>query len=143
MGENGSNRRLESYIEDVKSNLDPETFKKHERNLRKKWWTETEPAQEVAFFIEGTGKNISVDFTKNEQINNVSIGEKYDKMPLDYLGYAKGFRFLTHGVDKNGEPYKVLSHRMDGDGISFNVGRDKLIKIEEALAEKINIYLVE
>ena len=136
MGENGSNRRLESYIEDVKSNLDLETFKKHERNLRKKWWTETEPAQEVAFFIEGTGKNISVDFTKNEQINNISIGEKYDKMPLDYLGYAKGFRFLTHGVDKNGEPYKVLSHRMDGDGISFNVGREKLIKIEEALSEK-------
>ena len=136
MGEDGTDRRLESYIEDVKSNLDPETFKKHERNLRKKWWTETEPAQEVAFFIEGTGNNISVDFTKNEQINNVSIGEKYDKMPLDYLGYAKGFRFLTHGVDKNGEPYKVLSHRMDGDGISFNVGRKKLIKIEEALAEK-------
>ena len=35
MGEDGTNRQLEAYIQDIKSNLDPETFAKHERNLRK------------------------------------------------------------------------------------------------------------
>ena len=136
MGEDGTNRQLEAYIQDIKSNLDPETFAKHERNLRKKWWTETEPVQEVIYFTEGTGNNISIASTKNEQINNVSIGEKYDKMPLDYLGYGRGFRFLTHGVDKNGEPYKVLSHRIDGDGIKFNLSKNKLNKLEASLAEQ-------
>ena len=57
--------------------------------------TETEPVQEVIYFTEGTGNNISIASTKNEQINNVSIGEKYDKMPLDYLGYGRGFRFFN------------------------------------------------
>ena len=57
-------------------------------------------------------------------------------MPLDYLGYGRGFRFLTHGVNKNGEPYKVLSHRIDGDGIKFNLSKNKLNKLEASLAEQ-------
>ena len=44
--------------------------------------------------------------------------------------------FLTHGVDKNGQPYKVLSHRIDGDGIKFNLSKNKLNKLEASLAEQ-------
>jgi hypothetical protein len=135
----GKGRQIEPYIVELRKLLGSELSAKHEARYRRKWWTETEPQKEVWYFEEGSGKSLHINLTKNSQIGTTSIGEKYDKMPLDYLGFG-GFNLMTHGVNKKGKVFKILDSRMDGDGIKFTVDIKTLAKIEAGLKEK-NKYI--
>ena len=138
LGKDGEAPQVEVFIERMKNVLGDKAFKKHEQTLRKHWHSDVEPLRNV-HYVEFTDKGgntfASLRTSKNAQIGTVSIGERYHKLPLEYIGYGKGFTFLTHGVDKNGKPFKILKHRINKEGtdVIFELDPDNIKLVQDAL----------
>lgn len=145
LGKKGEEPQVEVFIERMKNILGDKVLSKHEKNLRSRWHSDVEPLQEV-HYIKLSKRNgklyASLKEASNEQIGVVSIGEKYHKLPLEYLGFKEGFKFLTHGVDENGKPFKILKHRInkEGNDIIFELDPNKLMLVQDALNES-NKYI--
>ena len=138
LGKKGEAPQVEVFIERMKNILGDKILKKHEKTLRSRWHSDVEPLQKVHFIKLSKRKGklfATLETAENEQIGVVSIGEKYHKLPLEYLGFKEGFKFLTHGVDENGKPFKILKHRInqEGNDVIFELDPNKLKLVQEAL----------
>ena len=145
LGKKGEAPQVEVFIERMKNILGDKILKKHEKTLRSRWHSDVEPLQKVHFIKLSKRKGklfATLETAENEQIGVVSIGEKYHKLPLEYLGFKEGFKFLTHGVDENGKPFKILKHRINkkGNDIIFELDPNKLMLVQDALNES-NKYI--
>ena len=110
-----------------------------EARLRSHFLRDAEPMNEVIAikFDDKVNMPRYLKF-KGEEINNVTIGERYIELPLNKLG--EGFQFLTHYIDSKGVPNKILSHRMEGQDIKFNLEPKEISLMQDTLAEK-NQYI--
>ncbi len=138
LGKKGQDPQVEVFIERMKNILGDKVFKKHERKLRQHWHSDVEPLQKVHYIklSKRNGKTYAtVETADNQQVGAVSIGERYHKLPLEYIGYGKGFRFLTHGIDENGKPFKILKNRIDGSNVKFELSPARLKLVQNALNE--------
>ena len=138
LGKKGEAPQVEVFIERMKNILGDKILKKHEKTLRSRWHSDVEPLQKVHFIKLSKRKGklfATLETAENEQIGVVSIGEKYHKLPLEYLGFKEGFKFLTHGVDENGKPFKILKHRInqEGNDVIFELDPNKLKLVQDAL----------
>tara|TARA_R100001463_G_scaffold15278_1_gene39892 strand:- start:859 stop:9492 length:8634 start_codon:yes stop_codon:yes gene_type:complete len=128
-------RNVEVFIDSLKRLIGNDLTTKHEGRYRRKWHTETEPTQEVFYFKDKAFGDIDVKSTKSKTFGTTSLGERYVTLPINYLGFG-GFSFMTHGVTKNGQAYKILDFAPQGENVVFKVDSKKLRKIENKLEEQ-------
>jgi len=128
-------RNVEVFITNLKKLIGNDLTTKHEARYRRKWHTETEPTQEVFYFKDKAFGDIEVKSTKDKTFGTTSLGERYVTLPINYLGFG-GFSFMTHGVTKNGQVYKILDFAPQGENVIFKVDSNKLRKIENRLEEQ-------
>ena len=128
-------RNVEVFITNLKKLIGHDLTTKHEARYRRKWHTETEPTQEVFYFRDKAFGDVEVKSTKDKTFGTTSLGERYVTLPINYLGFG-GFSFMTHGVTKNGQAYKVLDFAPQGENVVFKVDSNKLRKIENRLEEQ-------
>ena len=130
----------ELFIQNIKRVVgEDQVNSKTEARLRSHFLQDAEPMNEVIAikFDDKVNMPRYLKF-KGEEINNVTIGERYIELPLNRLG--EGFQFLTHYIDPKGVPNKILSHRMEGENIKFNLEPKEISLMQDALAEK-NQYI--
>lgn len=128
-------RNVEVFVDSLKRLIGSDLTTKHEARYRRKWHTETEPTQEVFYFKDKAFGDIDVKSTKSKTFGTTSLGERYVTLPINYLGFG-GFSFMTHGVTKNGQAYKILDFAPQGENVLFKVDSKKLRKIENKLEEQ-------
>ena len=138
LGKDGEAPQVEVFIERMRNVLGDKVLEKHEQTLRTHWHSDIEPLRNVHYveFSSRNGDTYAILRTdKNAQVGMVSIGERYHKLPLEYIGYGKGFKFLTHGIDKDGKPFKILKHRInkEGNDVIFELDPDNIKLVQDAL----------
>ena len=127
----------ELFIREIKKVVgEDQVNSKTEAKLRSFFLKDVEPLQEV-LVLRLTPDNdfhVSIEKMKGQEVQNVSIGERYNELPINQLG--EGFQFLTHAIDRFGNPLKILSHRIVDKDIEFNIKPNQVGLMQDALAEQ-------
>tara|TARA_R110002033_G_scaffold138016_1_gene177227 strand:+ start:8802 stop:17198 length:8397 start_codon:yes stop_codon:yes gene_type:complete len=131
---------MQLYLNSLQKNLPKDIFVKNQKELINHFNQDLEVMNSV-YYVELSNGTASVKELKGEMIQQVSMGEKYVQLPLDYLGYGKGFKILSHVSIDGGAPVKFIKPRVGKDSeITFNIDSKNLSKIQDSLAEE-NKYI--
>ena len=130
---------VERFASSMKAILGEKLFEKQEQRLRSHYNKDVEPLRE-AYYVEFDGFNARLKLAKGKQIKDTTIGEKYNELPINHLGVG-GFRFLTHGVDAEGNPFRILKQNIGKEETLYtSLDWKDLSLLNDALAEK-NLYI--
>jgi hypothetical protein len=130
----------EAYIRNIKRVIgEDQVNSKTEARLRSSFLLDAEPVNKVGAIRFREDKR-PAEFLEydGQQIEQTTIGERYIELPINRLG--KGFQFLTHGIDAEGKPFKILKSSTVGQDIVYELDRSKTGLMQDALASK-NKYI--
>tara|TARA_X000001388_G_scaffold77268_1_gene77322 strand:+ start:3382 stop:11955 length:8574 start_codon:yes stop_codon:yes gene_type:complete len=130
----------EAYIRNIKKVIgEGQVNSKTEAILRSSFLLDAEPVNKVGAIRFREDKR-PAEFLEydGQQIEQTTIGERYIELPINRLG--KGFQFLTHGIDAEGKPFKILKSSTVGQDIVYELDRSKTGLMQDALASK-NKYI--
>ena len=142
---------VELFMRGVESEFGADIAKEHDGQLRGWFRSRMQKPQNMDLVILSIdGKNTEYRVIQKEKIGQVTVGEKYDLMPAQYLVPEAEFQLMSHiaketmgkGGNVEQEAVKIMQQRLSDKGeIVYELNQKDLNMLQGTLADN-NRYIV-
>ena len=130
---------VEVFMDSIKTKYGNQVAKDRNSEMRSWYRNRVQPFQPMDVVTLTDGKLTSYRKITNDKVGDVSIGEKYERMPIQYLVPEAEVQLMTHVVKENAgikEAVKIMDQSLVKGNIEYSLSPNELRLVQDSLAEQ-------
>tara|TARA_R110001583_G_scaffold562_2_gene5083 strand:+ start:5166 stop:13220 length:8055 start_codon:yes stop_codon:yes gene_type:complete len=130
---------VEVFMDSIKTKYGNQVAKDRNSEMRSWYRNRVQPFQPMDVVTLTDGKLTSYRKITNDKVGDVSIGEKYERMPIQYLVPEAEVQLMTHVVKENAgikEAVKIMDQSLVKGNIEYLLSSNELRLVQDSLAEQ-------
>ena len=130
---------VEVFMDSIKTKYGNQVAKDRNSEMRSWYRNRVQPFQPMDVVTLTDGKLTSYRKITNDKVGDVSIGEKYERMPIQYLVPEAEVQLMTHVVKENAgikKAVKIMDQSLVKGNIEYSLSPNELRLVQDSLAEQ-------
>jgi len=130
---------VEVFMDSIKTKYGNQVAKDRNSEMRSWYRNRVQPFQPMDVVTLTDGKLTSYRKITNDKVGDVSIGEKYERMPIQYLVPEAEVQLMTHVIKENAgikEAVKIMDQSLVKGNIEYSLSPNELRLVQDSLAEQ-------
>lgn len=130
---------VEVFMDSIRSSYGDKITQSRNSEIRAWYRNRVQPLQPMDVVTLTDGKLTSYRKITDEKVGDVQLGEKYERMPIQYLVPKAEARLMTHVIKETAgekEAVKIMNQSLVEGNIQYSLNRKDLRLLNNSLAEQ-------
>ena len=130
---------VEVFMDSIKTKYGNQVAKDRNSEMRSWYRNRVQPLQPQDLVTLSDNKLTSYRKITSDKVGDVSIGEKYERMPIQYLVPESEVRLMTHVIKENAgikEAVKIMDQSLVKGNIEYSLSPNELRLVQDSLSEQ-------
>ena len=130
---------VEVFMDSIKTKYGNQVAKDRNSEMRSWYRNRVQPLQPQDLVTLSDNKLTSYRKITSDKVGDVSIGEKYERMPIQYLVPESEVQLMTHVIKENAgikEAVKIMDQSLVKGNIEYSLSPNELRLVQDSLAEQ-------
>lgn len=130
---------VEIFMDSIKTKYGNQVAKDRNSEMRSWYRNRVQPLQPMDLVTLSEGKLTSYRKITSEKVGDVSIGEKYERMPIQYLVPEAEVQLMTHVIKETAgfkEAVKIMDQSLVKGNIEYSLSPNEFRLVQNSLSEQ-------